>query len=576
MSAMQKIYIWTAATFAFLLSACADSDRRASGNFVRAALKVEKAAESFNGADYAKAQEMCLQAKSEVDGILADYPDSQIALRIVSQPDAQIGACSYRALRDSIIPRLEIYNNPDAREVSLAWAVASSRPARELRDAAYSALALRIMDECAAGEENRLKAPEKAVSACLAGVEDPELKAKIARRRAEIFGAKKGAASAKPSKAESAAAAPKRIADEAAFLAQARTNAALVSYDIRSIDKLDECAAAARRLSNPAEFGKILHSAFEASQKITMRDVRDIAMGKIAAAFVKFADMDSALEIAGKISSQRPLEEIMFILADNASKKDECLKLLKIAPRISNSAKRDEFYARLSESVADDLGAQAIKIAARIGDSQKRYAAMVKLGETSGNMSVFADAVAEIDLSASYDWISHYGQNLPGEASDAESIEAVGKFAQLARALLKQNPALAKKINDRAVDIKISAIPGEREKKRLTFAYMLAASNMARMGDGARALEFLTSQMHNLDVPAAFEEYAAIAAQAYSKDKAAAMKALFAAANIAAAMSGQDSARCPVFLAYVLQTNKVPAEDSVRVLSPFLPKFADK
>lgn len=565
---------------ALALAGCSDPDKEANKRFVGASIKVSEAASKFDAADYVSAKAMCEEAKAEVDEIVRQYPESQVALMLVSRPDTQIGPCSFKVLAGDMLKKLELYNAPNTGEFSVAWAIAASRPDAESRQGAFAALAECILDKCARCESNFFKDPKAAVAACTANVLNASERVKIAQKCAKLWGdkAEKGAAE---NKKASAAKPLQKIKDEAAFLTQARTSAALVSYDLRAIDALDKKADIARSLSNPGEFLKVLDSAIKTSQNITMQNVRDLAMGRIAAVYVKFGAVKEAIGIADKIKTQGPLVDIMAVVSKNVKNADDFDAAMRVGAKIANAAAKDAFYASLAENATGAVGSKAINAALSVEDKNLRRAALLKLGENSGDDSVFASAVSKIDLGGGDSWMAEY-RGADGK-DGMDFVRNMEKFAELSNRLLKIDAKLADKINRKVLTTEVPASLSVKSRVELARVYLLAASNMVALGDEVGALNFLSGKLTKLNssqdrmlalsIEDYFPRYVKIASAAYSKDKAAALKELKGCADICRIMDARVGAENLVRLAFSMQENGIPREDIVGVLSKFLPKF---
>ena len=85
------------------VSSCADSSPKNTANraYVLAAQKVSKAEKAFDLANYQEAQKLCVEAQNDVDKIIGDFPDSDVAFKLVSDSSMHIGSCKYLDLKPS-------------------------------------------------------------------------------------------------------------------------------------------------------------------------------------------------------------------------------------------------------------------------------------------------------------------------------------------------------------------------------------------------------------------------------------------------------------------------------------------
>ena len=89
---MNKIFTIILAASITAVSACSASpDKSANREYVAASLEVSRAAQAYDAADYVAAKKLCDSAAAKVAKILSDYPESEIAVRIVSDPQLRLG-----------------------------------------------------------------------------------------------------------------------------------------------------------------------------------------------------------------------------------------------------------------------------------------------------------------------------------------------------------------------------------------------------------------------------------------------------------------------------------------------------
>ena len=94
---MNKIFTIILAASIAAVSACSASpDKSANREYVAASLEVSRATQAYDAADYAVAKKLCDSAAAKVAKILSDYPESEIAVRIVSDPQLRLGGVEYQ------------------------------------------------------------------------------------------------------------------------------------------------------------------------------------------------------------------------------------------------------------------------------------------------------------------------------------------------------------------------------------------------------------------------------------------------------------------------------------------------
>ena len=104
---MQKIFTAIVAASAAFVSACsASSEKSANREYVVASANVERAEKAFAEADYKTAKALCDAAVASVRKIVEKYPESTIALKVMTDSDTRIGPVAYFDLVSKIIPKL--------------------------------------------------------------------------------------------------------------------------------------------------------------------------------------------------------------------------------------------------------------------------------------------------------------------------------------------------------------------------------------------------------------------------------------------------------------------------------------
>ena len=111
---MQKIFTAIVAASAAFVSACsASSEKGANREYVGASANVERAAKAFGEADYKTAKNLCDDAVASVRKIVERYPESTIALKVMTDSATRIGPVAYSEVLSKIIPKLALLYNPN-------------------------------------------------------------------------------------------------------------------------------------------------------------------------------------------------------------------------------------------------------------------------------------------------------------------------------------------------------------------------------------------------------------------------------------------------------------------------------
>ena len=558
---MRKLIITVGASLAVFVAACADSPEKNAGReYVNAARKVAKAEKAFAAADYKAALELCETARSEVERVVDKYPESAIALKVMTDESTLVGPCKYSELSGRIIPLLKTFENPALADAELAWAIAMSNADAARRDDALAELA----EAVAASPKIHADKASKIRAAIVSNIKSPEL-------RGRLNAAKQPAQQAAKPKAAAPAASPqtRKIADAAAFLKAASTDASLVAYDVRTIDNLREKAKSAAFADNAVkrEFVKILTSAQNNIEKISAKNLREKAFGGIAAAFANFGDDARAIETAKKISDPETFAAAFAEIADVVGRGKNSAAAAALAERLANSAERDAFFARLSQGIAarGNNFAEAQANAAKISDISSRnraYAACAKTAFDAGKPNDAAKLVAAIDVS-NLDCLSVFDGGNEAGTYGAEILPAA-RLAKISSMLAGSNADFAEALNALAAD-RVRASGAEKTAGYAALCGKIAR-NTADLGRPAEALKFLSGCLRDRDISAALLGDLYYVAE--KSDAATAFKAYKLASDICAA-----AGRGEITLALTVQLGGLKRAECAEILAPFLPRF---
>jgi len=545
---MRKTFFTIAVLSAALLAACADSsERKANREYVKAALKVSEAEVLFNEAQYKKARELCAEAEKQIEAIVAANPESSVALKVVSDAGLLAGPCSYRKLKESVMPELAAIDIPAMAEVSHAWAMA-------VRSGDYPAFARAVIGSCKKfGKEES----DKILDVALAKIGDIRL-------RAELGAAYLAALENKPAQdAQQKSPAPQKPAeslDKAGrekLLQNAAGAASLVSFDIRQADKLAEMAVHARGLDgeNAQKFSSALSRAYDNALKISAPAAREKALAKIAEAFANSGDILRAIAISQKISTPALFYEVFKKIGDDARSSAHYREALTLAPRLANAAERGEFVASIAEGVAKQgLFAEARETAMLVPDDARRSAAfanLAKIALEAGNRAEAAACISNI-YAAHLECLSVFG----GDPSWGDAARGM-RLANLSRELAGADLKLAVTLNGLAA----AEVSGFATPPAALVSAVFA--NYANAGLEAEAIEFIAKNCRDVSA-GAIDALCALAAAA--KDPNVSEKAYELLADCAGACDGIE-------LAVILAANKIPDEARAKILSGKLPKF---
>ncbi|MBQ6534831.1 MAG: hypothetical protein IJI37_06625, partial [Opitutales bacterium] len=435
---MRKTVFAIAALSAAFLSACADSsERRANREYVGAALKVSEAERLFNEGRYKEARGLCAAAGKEIEEIVAANPESNVALKIVSDAGLLVGPCPYRKLKESVIPELDAIDNPAMAEVSQAWAIA-------VRSGAYPAFARAVIGNCKkfGGETS-----DKILAAALPKIADIRLRAELGAEFMAALEDKPAPAALKKSPEPQKPAAALDKKDQDKILQDAAGAAALVSFDIRQAGRLADIASRARELSaeNAQKFSAELSRALDNALKISAPAAREQALAKLAEAFANSGDIPRAIAVSQKISTPALFYGVFKKIGSGARSGEHYREALTLAPRLPDAAERGEFVASIAEGVArQGLFDEARKTAKLVPEAAQRSAAfanLAKIALDAGDRAEAAACVSNIDA-------SHLGCLSVFGGDPSWGVAALGMMlANLSRELAGADAKLAAALN---------------------------------------------------------------------------------------------------------------------------------
>ncbi len=569
---MQRIFITAVFSLACLLCACAESNEKsASRNYVKAAQKVSAAKAAFDTADYTTALELCNQARADVEKIILDYPETPVALKVVTDGSTRIGPCTYTELNSVVIPKLELFTDQKMYPVECVWAIAISQ---EKRDAAIRHLAEKILES-----KNYESKKRDMILACAREISDATSKSVLVK----LLNDSNSQAPAKnedsaPKKAQ--AVAPKlKIANEKMFLTQARSDAALVSYDMQAIENLRQKAEQAKDASDSlkAEFSKILQSAQNDILKISVADLREKAMATLALAFSNLGDESSAISIAQTLKTPEVFANVFNAIAKQASSGKNYTLAIALSARLPEGNTKNSFLVELSGGVANQgLGAEAVGIASTIKDKSALNRALADVAAISlakQDKKTFELAVSKIDLdSQDVSWLGRFNSGGVKQAGATKANPALD-FALLASALIENgaDKKLCETVNNKALEA-CKAID-KSEINMFSHASDVAARNMAAMGEVNGALKLVILNIDRSDPSVSFKTICDIAKQCAAKDKALAASAFRVAADLCPSLPGTNKYRYVIDLAWTLQDSGLERAEAVKILKPFLPEM---
>lgn len=550
---MNKIFTIILAASITAVSACSASpDKSANREYVAASLEVSRAAQAYDAADYAAAKKLCDSAAAKVAKILSDYPESEIAVRIVSDPQLRLGGVEYQWFCKKLPEKLELLTDPKFGKLGLLWPVlvnANLRP-DDVREAARFA-----KDQSRRAENDAQKAQYDSLVKSLSEI-CPAANSGVDTRTNPA-----AATAPKPAAEKEKTVEPKKIADKKFFLDDAKTKAAIVGYDISVVAKLAEMSRAAKADSDEtfAEFKKLLDTARANIAKISNAHTRDSANSQLVEIYADAGLGGDAVEIAKSISDPQLFESAFLKTADAAGKSENYMQAIALASRLPEGARKNEFLAKIAGAVAERgyFGA-AGSVLDTVKDAHARelgYARLLLCAKTPMQKKSAAAKISPENFEA----LAKISETLRGRADfDSEnSADRAAVLADFAKIVSDADKQLA----DKTIALAVSTLPkgGDISECAVPIAEYFAA-----VGEPEKGLNFVLENLFRLSKfpPESICSLSASVAKTDGKLAAEGFKA--------AAVHGTMN---PVKFAEYIVRSGLPSSAQIEVLKAFLPKF---
>ena len=549
---MQKIFTSVILAGALFASACsASSEKSANKEYVRAASKVDLAKTAFESADYVKSYELVESALSDVRKIVEVYPESAIALKVMTDAETLIGPVKYSDLKNKITPSLKKYANSKAKELGIAWVVA-------FKENDFYTLASIIDADDALADDVAIRL----INECIVNIKDPILKSKaqsgdfpkITSQSAEI-------AQGKAAKAE----APKvaKIQNKQIFLSQAKTESALVAYDIRAIQSLRMRALQARADSKElfAEIEKLLDSAVANIAKISSPQIKDKAYAEMSVLLADVGLEKKAIDVARKVAEAKLFEGTFDKIAAVAGNSENYMDAIALASRMPEGVQKYDFLTNLSSSLAKrGYFEAAFSVAASIKDAN--YASLSHLriaiiARDSRNVKALTSAVKKVDVERAISVASGFESFIGEKNISREEICAIA-YSRFASLCVDADKNTAVKANNNAVEY-----AKKIDNKGFVRVAFTIADNYSRLGDNISAINFIVGNISSLNDNAKVFD-------------------VISKASLGIAKTNPESARDgfkaivdmnPVRLAYLLNKSGLSIDIQADILQAYLPSF---
>lgn len=550
---MNKIFTIILTASITAVSACSASpDKSANREYVAASLEVSRAAQAYDAADYAVAKKLCDSAAAKVAKILSDYPESEIAVRIVSDPQLRLGGVEYQWFCKKLPEKLRLLTDPKFEKLGLLWPVlvnANLRP-DDVREAARFA-----KDQSRRAENDAQKAQYDSLVKSLSEI------CPAANSGVETRTTSAATAAQKPAAEKEKTVEPKKIADKKFFLDDAKTKAAIVGYDISVVAKLAEMSRAAKADSDEtfAEFKKLLDTARANIAKISNAHTRDSANSQLVEIYADAGLGGDAVEIAKSVSDPQLFESAFLKTADAAGKSENYMQAIALASRLPEGARKNEFLAKIAGAVAERgyFGA-AGSVLDTVKDAHARelgYARLLLCAKTPMQKKSAAAKISPENFEA----LAKISETLRGRA-DFDSGNPADRAAVLAD-FAKIVSDADKQLADKTIALAVSTLPkgGDISECAVPIAEYFAA-----VGEPEKGLNFVLENLFRLSKfpPESICSLSASVAKTDGKLAAEGFKA--------AAVHGTMN---PVKFAEYIVRSGLSSSAQIEVLKAFLPKF---
>lgn len=392
-----------------MLSCSADGSSKANSDYVKASALAEDSVREFKSANYKKSLDLANEANDKVRKILEVYPESQIALQIVTDENLRIGFCKYSEFREQILPKIEKIADPKMSPFDIVWASVVGAKENSANAAlefgiylAYYDSQMKALEKIGAANPNKLseKQIDEMLLVCMDFIKDPQASLKLSQA---IQAAKLASHRELPQvKAVSKPVLPPRFVDAKKFLESANKNAVMSVYNVESSANLLKASYEISK-EDPAfaDFQKLLLVAFENVKKISSRKLKNQALSNIVNALANSHLIDEALSgvalIAGdNLLKEKCLENISVRYADSKNFK----KAVEVANMLPEGVQRSAGLHRVAVALANAGDFEdAIALAKSILNKSASAACVLDIAAVrwAGDPKVAASFIKDVD-----------------------------------------------------------------------------------------------------------------------------------------------------------------------------------
>jgi len=569
---MKKILSLGLIAIVSVLASCGQKSAKPNAVYVKAAQDVMEARVQFDKANYDLALSLCQSANEKIDRILSDFPDSEIALKIVSDDTIKLGTHSYADLKERILPRLNRFCDVDLKPLGVAWIVSGDD---NIKGIAELVIAKKTQDKILLENGYTLKnamdnaALTKAFVAIMEysenGVNDHSLMFKF-KSSIESLDTKEVKQDSFLTPVTNP---PRVVLDVDKLFSKARTEASLVVYEMDASNKILEYAKEISYDENlSAKFVDIMLQAMANAEKITLKERREEAYCTLSKAFANIYASNKALDVASHISNPQLRLEAMNEIAFTLAQKGKYEKALDVVKQMTTSPAKDSFAQSLALGFAKQgQTQQAVAVASMANSPEVRNNALAQIAALSASV----DKVTALKILENID---------PTYLSDESVKELIKSLrVQLLHKYLTESPykvAAILEIADMLPNTKtiewlnamlptLSSIEAGKDFSSLLHRFSLL---LCDVGFEDSVLEFIKKHSHKASPEALVETFCDVGLRFVLKDKKEKSFEIFKRAYLLA--ENPDS---KLYLAWTLNEAGFSAEEFLPFVQKYLPKF---
>ena len=334
--------IATLSLAAFFLCSC-DNPEKTSANelYVNASLRLNRAASQFEKGNFNDALALCELSHADAERILKEFPSSEIAVQMVSNPSLTMGAVKYADFENKILPKL--------------------RRAKENKNG----FLCEILGTPAL--EHYLKA---------------RITPSFSERQKEQNAPKKRKAI--------------DINEYAKYLKMQRS---LIVYEMDAIKNIFEKSKDLQ--TNPELADLFLETAISANENIKKISVdfrRHEAMAYLVKIYANLGAFEGALRLCDEIENDKAKNDATQYLAERAANSGDINRVKKLLASLQNGAQKDAFLMQLAQACAHNNPEKAFETAMLCQDKTARDRAFVKIAANSSSEKNFAQICQKLHI----------------------------------------------------------------------------------------------------------------------------------------------------------------------------------